>query len=428
MALSRRPRDLFRPLRHLAVGAALALTASLAIGCASAPADRSTSVPEQRLDLDPMLVRVGPDGETTTLEAEEVFKKAYEAYSARRYERAARHYEAVIEYFEDSKYYLPSLYNLGLTYEKLELWDKSAQAYRRIIEEFPDDEGTSDAFYRLAEAHKELEEHERVVELMTNVLLKDDLNHFDRIEAHLRRADAQLGLGQWEQASDGFRMLLELNDRAEVDQQLPPDNHLILQAHFGLGRSYHERVRQIPLVLPTERMGDDLERKAELFGAAQRHYIHTLRHHHPHWSMAAGYMIGRLYEDFYADIFAAEIPDDLGEEGVALYFDELRTHITPLMERAIQVYEKNLSLSQRMGQSEEKNRWVAETAQSLERVRSFLNDPITQRRAQRLVVEGRKMERLWDPQGTAVDLVDIAVEDAREAALGPAEPKDGPES
>jgi hypothetical protein len=166
-------------------------------------------------------------------------------------------------------------------------------------------------------------------------------------------------------------------------------------------------------------MGKDLDKKGKLFMSAQHHYIEALRHHHPNWSMAAGYMIGKLYEEFYTDIFEAEIPSDLSDEEVALYFEELRKHIRPLMERAIDVYEKNLSLSRRMGESEEKDKWVRETEESLEHLKLFLNDPVTQRRAEMIVQRGGEFESLWDPRQTAEDLVQHAIGEAEAKAANP---------
>jgi tetratricopeptide (TPR) repeat protein len=400
---------------------ALASLMLAAAGCATGSTqtlDGSSDAKEERLDLDPMLIRASADGKGgETLDAGEVFDRAYEAFSERRYEQAIKHYELVVEYFDDSKYYLPAMYNAGLTHEKLEQWDAAGQYYERIIEEFPDQEDAKHAYYRLSNAFEKMGQHQKVVDLMTEVLLREELTSFDRVEAHLRRSNSLLALENWSEAADGFRTMIDINDKAPSDQHLSRDSRLIVQAHFGLGRAYHEQVLAIELVLPTERMGEDLKEKARLFTTAQANYIEALRHHDPHWSMAAGYMIGKLYEDFYADIFNAEIPDDLDEEHVALYFEELRTHIRPLMERAIQVYEKNLSLSRRMGTGEDQNEWVAQTSIKLDRLQSFLDDPIAQRRAERLVAQGRAVSSPWDPQSTALDLVDIAIQEAAEEAI-----------
>lgn len=382
-----------------------------------------TDVPSETVVLDPMLVRPSADGPTEAIDVNELFERAYTAFSNRQYEEATKDYETIIRYFPDSRFYLPSLYNAGLAYEKLERWRDAVRVYRAIVTGFPEKDDTTDAYYRLAGALEHTREWEAIVDLMTQVMLRDGITTFDRVEAHVRRSNALLQLGNWVEAADGFRNALKINERAPADQRVAENSHFIVQSYFGLGRAYHHRVSEIRLVLPPDRMGEDLKKKAELFMTSQANYIRALAFHHPQWSMAAGFMIGRLYEDFYRDIFAAEIPDDLSPRHLSLYFEELRKQIRPLMERAVQVYEKNLSLSKRIMSDPDENEWIRETSTHLQRLKAYLEDPATQRRAERFVLAGRSLEMMWEPVGIAQDEVFVAVR----AAVGqvrpaPAEP------
>lgn len=405
---------------RLAVRPALGAALSLVLGaCASGPsatptADSGEAVAEQQMLVDPTLVRVkeGQTQETELLGPEEVFQRAFDAFQGRRYEEAARHYELVIAYFATTRYYLPALYNAGLTYEQLRDWPRAAQQYRRIMDKFSGEKEALDAHYRLANALGEMGEHAEVVELMGQALLRD-LSHFDRLEAHVRRAWAAMETGDYKEAEQGFRTALRLNEQAPDEVRLEESFQWIARSHVGLGQVYHRRVAEIPLKLPPERMSQDLERKAELFMSAQGHYLRALRVHNPQWSVAAGYMIGRLYEDFYVDMFTAEIPLDLTEAQLGVYFEELRKQIRPLMARAIEVYERNMALSERLGEAREGMDWVERTGTHLMRLRAYLNDPWTQRRAERLARQGRDLGLLWDARAMAQDIVEEAVERAR---------------
>lgn len=371
-------------------------------------------VPSERLDLDPMLVTVGKDGKPgKSVNADEVFQKAYTAYAARRYEEALGHYGTVIKYFPESRFFIPSLFNSGLANEKLERWDEAGKSYRTIIERAPSKPDAKDAYFRLASVYEKLGQHAEIIELMTEVMLRPDVEHFDRIEAHARRSMALLENGQPVEAEDGFRTLLQLNREADISHRLNDDAEYIVQARFGMGRALHVQVLQIQLVLPTEKMGEDLETKATLFLKAQSAYIQALRVHHPQWSVASGYMIGRLYEDFYLDILSAEIPKSLTDEQVGMYFEELRKQLRPLMVRAIQVYEKNLSLSKRLAKTPAQNEWADASDVHLQRLKSYLDDPFTQRRAERLVIQGKPLDNLWVPELMVRDVVDEALDNAR---------------
>jgi tetratricopeptide (TPR) repeat protein len=404
----------------------LLLVTTLALGACTTNKKtdgQPTDVPSETVVLDPMLVRPSGDGPTEAIDVNELFDRAYKSFSNRQYEEASKDYETIIRYFPDSRFYLPSLYNAGLAYEKLERWSDAVRVYRAIVKGFPEKEDTTDAYYRLAGALEQTGEWEAVVELMTQVMLRDGITTFDRVEAHVRRSNALLQLGNWTEAADGFRNALAINERAPAEDRVAENSHFIVQSYFGIGRAYHHRVSEIRLVLPPERMGEDLKKKAELFMTSQANYIRALAFHHPQWSMAAGFMIGRLYEDFYRDIFAAEIPEDLSEQHLALYFEELRKQIRPLMERAVQVYEKNLSLSKRIMRDPEENEWIRETSTHLERLKAYLNDPATQRRAERFVVAGRDLELMWEPVGIAQDEIFVALRAAKSESDPRPEPK-----
>ena len=383
---------------------------------------------EETLHLDPMLIRPSQDGPTESIDVSELFDRAFRSFSDRHYEDAAADYELVIRHFPESRFYIPALYKAGLSYEKLDQWADAVRVYRTIVSRFPDNEDTTDAYYRLANALEHNGEAQAVVELMTEVLLRKNLTNFDRIEAHVRRANALLALEDYEGAADGFRNAVQINENAPPEQQVAVSSHYIVQSYFGIGRAYHHMVSAIPLVLPPERMGEDLKKKAKLFITAQANYIRALGFHHPQWSMAAGFMIGRLYEDFYRDIFMAEIPDELTAEHLTLYFEELRKQIRPLMERAVQVYEKNLSLSKRIMRNPEENEWVQDTQLQLDRLKAYLEDPETQRRAERFVLAGRDLQSMWEPVGIARDEVLQAVSAADGATQTKPQPAVSPGS
>lgn len=368
---------------------------------------------KQKVTLDPVLIRAGDDKDP--ISASELFKKAYEAYDSEDYDLAIRRYRYLLTHFEDTKYELSSLYNLGLSYERKKAWAKAAKTYRRIRKKNLESKEGLDATFRLAKVLKKQEEYKEIPDLMVRLLLRDDLAHYDRLEAYFRRGRAQLHLQRYEKAKKSFEKLLELNRRAMAKDRLEGSAPLIVRSYLGLGKTYEREVDAIVLKLPAERMGKDLEKKAKLFQLAQAHYFDALRQHHPKWSVIAGYRIGKLYEDFYVDIFEAEIPDDLNRKQVRLYFDELKKKIEPLLERALKVYSRNLELAKRISKQGQNKDWIRKTERSLRRVKALLHNEHIQRRAQMLILKGEPFEKLWDPYCFASGSVSRAVGRGREA-------------
>ena len=90
---------------------------------------------------------------------------------------------------------------------------------------------------------------------------------------------------------------------------------------------------------------------------------------HPDWAVVAGFRLGALYETMYDDMLAAEVPSELTPEEVAIYEEELRSKVRPLLVRAIDIYERNLRLGQRFGKRDD---WMQKTEASLTRLQELL--------------------------------------------------------
>ena len=89
----------------------------------------------------------------------------------------------------------------------------------------------------------------------------------------------------------------------------------------------------------------------------------------PDGTLAAGYRIGQVYEDFYADLHAAEVPADLDDEARQVYFTELKRHVAPLLRKAIEVYRKNLEMGRRVHAD---NEWMEKSEAGLKKLEALL--------------------------------------------------------
>jgi hypothetical protein len=118
-------------------------------------------------------------------------------------------------------------------------------------------------------------------------------------------------------------------------------------------------------------MKDDLADKVRFFRQAQHSFLDALNVRERYWATAAGLKLGELYEKFYDDLVAAQVPDDFDEHTRELYFRELRQQIQPLLEQSVSIYERNMSMSMRLGTE---NEWVEETRRRLSRLREMIEE------------------------------------------------------
>jgi tetratricopeptide (TPR) repeat protein len=355
----------------------VALSLAVSVGCAGAQsAGKSDASLEKvsEVSLDPTIVSGSSDGEGGgVVHTEDAFEDAYEAFDEERYADAIEEYRRIVDHAPDSRFYRSSLYNMGLAAERIERWETARGAYRRLVEEFPDKEETNDAFFRLAGVLRQMGEPAEAAALLGQVLLRSGLEPYDRAEANVRRGELLRRLGDLKDAEHAFGNAMSIYRKAKGQPGLEPTSRLVGRARMGMGRVFHRQMADLQLELPVESMRQRLEAKARLVMRAKAAYLDAIRIHDPEVSPAAGYRLGKLFEDFYRGVERAEIPDHLTADQVDLYFETLRERIRPVLERAIHVYERNLDLSERLDAGGETAEWHRKTRDRLKRVRSLLD-------------------------------------------------------
>lgn len=414
-----------RAIRFIALPTLLAL---LGAGCATIQGKPALQPPPvEEIELDPTLVRAQiEEGEVTSevINSTDAFEKAQEAFKKRDWAQALKFYDIIVRDFSESRYYLPSLYNRALCMDNLEQWEEAIAGYQRVLEEFSGKSAATDALYRMAWCHSNLEHHEEVLALVNQILERSGLEPYDRVEALVRRGDALLALERLEAADEAYREALHTQDSAHQDDAVPEDSHFVVAARYGVSQVYHRRFREVKFKLPVETMEASLETKVQLFQRAQGSYIRTMKMGNPYWATASGYAIGLMYEEFYADLLNAEIPE-LEQEEARLYFNELRSKLRPLMERALQIYEKNITLSERYGVD---NDFTRQTQESLERLKRYITDNELQSEDEERIRKGQTVDRVGegkprDPR--AAPTQEQAPGDPQSHLDAPAEPSAG---
>lgn len=386
--------------RHRSLAPLLSI-ALLSLGaCAHVQArpEHASPVSEIVLDADLITATVHDDGTVTSdvRSLPEIFAEAGDYLSADDYENAIRLYNTILESFDDPDYLRVTHYNSGLSHEGLGEWALAASHYEAVIAGWIETEDATLAHLRLAECYAHLGRFDDVVPLMESVSVRSGLVLADRLEIHLRWANALLEVRDLVAAEEHYRAVLELNEAAErawspstpdpANQPLQPQHPILAQANFGIGRVYHELFSEIRLVLPEERLTRDLIDKGQLFDRAQAAYLDAVRSGNRYWGPAAGYMVGSLYEDFYYDVLATEVPTDFNELELEIYFEELREFIQPALERSLRIYEQNLAMAYRLGAD---NEWVDDTLGRIEHITAYLDEQVGWEAEERLIVEQR---------------------------------------
>ncbi len=350
------------PTRLLTVAAL-----SLAFTACTASRQNQTVKPQQKLEFDAVLVT--GDLELEKLNDEELFVAAQSFFAAQDYRQAARFFGRIADFHPQSRHRRGALYNAGLALEKLKEWD---EAYARFSELADPEKGTGDALdasFRMAEVLYHLDRHEDAAALLTKIVDRTDLPSSKRVEAQVQNGICQLEGGSRDDAERSLRraiaMANELPEHDDIDDYFPA------QAQFFLGEIYrlHYEAVQLDPEKGADKLGTDLEYKAELLLSAQGHYLRAIRIGNGYWATAAGAQIGGLYENLYDHMAQSPAPKELNAEEALVYRQELRRKVRVLITKAINIYERTLEAAERIGAS---SQFVDRTRESLKRMKDQL--------------------------------------------------------
>lgn len=191
-----------------------------------------------------------------------------------------------------------------------------------------------------------------------------------RMELHARAGLALFQLERFDDAQKELEAGLSYYDSvdSEVRERLA-DPYFVAMSHFYLGAIAHRRFSEISLNLPKSRMARELEQKAQLIGKLQGHYHDAIRVRHVFWVSAAGYQLGSAFASFYDEMMQSPVPPELSPTQRAIFYTELKKKIRPVLLRAVDVYEKNLTAAKKLGYS---TPFVEETRARLAHLQHYL--------------------------------------------------------
>ncbi len=327
----------------------------------------------EQIDMDPLRVvaRTGPDGvQIESYDARDLFNRASEAFTRKQFSDAVELYGILLREFPDHTLAVSARYNKGLAHEELGQVNEAAAEYRTILSgNQVTNQDEIDSCFRLVHCLEQTEHWDQIEQVLQALLDKEILNEEDRLDAMVKLGNSFREQGRLDQAEKQYHTVLNYKEQ-NPPKPLVRSIAYEARAQFGLAEVDRIRFEQHPLRLPQEIMETDLQDKARYFLRAQSGYFKTMAFQDTEMALAAGFRLGYIFEVFYDQLIAAPVPDDLTEEEVVVYYDELRKTIRPLVEKSVFVYQRSIALSQRWSRN---NQWLKEAEERLARLRSLLD-------------------------------------------------------
>lgn len=327
------------------------------------------------IELEAMTIEaVDVDGKRRVeiLDPEVLFNEANAAYDKRDFKLTIEKYELLIERFPETSWSRVATYNLGLALERSGQFERAIPQFVATYKWRRRTKDAQDALFRIAACQEALE---RWVQLRksTDKLLRPEypaISPVERLEAETLNGLAHQHIGELAVAERRYKSALKLFKRHIANRALAQSRYVSM-AQYQVGEIYRELFEGIRFKLPVERMERDLEEKSNLFLKAQNAYLKTVRFQHREYAVNAGFRLGNIYEVMYEHLLSAEVPPNLTEEDIEVYYEELNRQLKPLISKAINIFERNLKLAERMGKQGE---WMRRTDDSLRRLKAILEE------------------------------------------------------
>lgn len=311
-------------------------------GCAPTATTVKTAPPkETHVEMEPVRFQAASSGEVQLVDPQAVLDRGSRLYTDGKYEDALAAFVELQHDFPESKLRVAAAYNQALTLEKLGRLDDALGVYAGLIDDL-------DAQYRHATL---LLDHGRLKDAdaaWQKLLGRTDLSLSDRIQAMAQRGATLLKQNDMDSAEKLLRSAMTLYKEHKLEERLDNDYFLAFAA-YQLAEISHAQFRLLPIRLPEARMKDDLELKAQMLLLAQRRYLDCMQVNHVEWAVAAGFQIGAMYREMYDAFLNAPIPPDAKGELREVYVDQLKKKVRPLLEKAVGIFERNLTMVERAG-------------------------------------------------------------------------------
>lgn len=207
----------------------------------------------------------------------------------------------------------------------------------------------------------------------------------DRLERSFRMGMAMIALQRSADAEAWFQRCLKentLSGRAAQDDK----HEFVSGCHYGKGLVYHMQFAALQLDRHGPKLRRGLQAKKHAMRRVFDQYDRVINTHNTYWMILAGYMIGKLYEDFYFDLLSVEVDPSLNDDPDALggYFDRLRQEFEPAIDDALLVYRKTDEVNTKAGL---KNTWGSRARARAAYLSSYRADAVLLREQERYIVE-----------------------------------------
>jgi tetratricopeptide (TPR) repeat protein len=294
----------------------------------------------------------------TTIAELSLVEAALQYEQAGNKDKAVELYEKLYYKFPGSSRVDEALFKAATLCEELNNWTRAAQNYLALVSVHENSPYAAKAVLASAQCYENAGLLENALKTYDRYLAAYQNDPAQYLEALCRAGEICYKRKDYSQAASYFQRTIE-SYRAAVNVSHPVDVYMPAQAQFLLGEIRFENYRQVNLEPPLDR---NLQRKQTLFNEVLAAYKDAATYQVADWTTAASCRIGAVFEEF-ARFFWESPRQQIAEELLAKYEEQLQQKIRPFKEKALAAYQANIKQAEENGIS---NEWVDRSRQRIQ--------------------------------------------------------------
>ncbi|MHB8481245.1 MAG: tetratricopeptide repeat protein [Nitrospiria bacterium] len=322
------------------------------------------------------------------------FKKAETLKNSLKWKEAATGFYRVYEEFPDSEIAPVSLMNSGSAFLEVKDFDSAEKAFLAVTRQYPRSSFLTEAKTSLAvlfeRENKWKEAGQEYQSLIKNTPLPDEKNRlsdklytlyfkagdwtdlYQSLEKDVKTTSLNNPKWLYFYAAAAMQMKKEREAFSAIENNLavfnkksghdPEEEEWVMKSALLKGEMLTEQFRSVLLSHPLQK---SLPLKKEKLKEAMEAFSTAAQSNQPEIFSEAIFHIGRLFEQFADDLIHSERPKDLNAEQNEIYEELLKKQIDPLYHKAIEVYQKNVTLKNQVDSD-----WIKKSEDRLYRLQA----------------------------------------------------------
>ncbi len=345
------------------------------------------------------------------------------------YDLAVKSFLSLVDKYKDSQLRADALYRAAEDLEYNQEYGRAAANYERYAELFPSRSDTAETFYRSADVYRKVNDLSNELRICETFLKRYKKNTVQSVNSQAREPNAlyievlartvklQRQAKRLSAAAQTRQLLLDEFQRRGLPLGSPSAAYAA-EALFDQIEKDFEAFTRTKLSGSVDNQGRTLQKMQKQMPELIRRYHDVQRYLSPHWSLAAGYREGYLYQYFAEALFEAEIPSSFTEEMEDMYRSQLEEVAIPLEDEAQKHYREVLQLASKARIRDE---WTKRSLEALNKYDSKTYPVFVEEHslATKRLLAGAYFIKPSLNQDDGADAEDSAAEEAQSAAEGP---------